>query len=306
MTRILVAEDSVTQAVQIRGLLEDANFQVDVVVNGKLAVRRLAAGDVPDLVLTDMMMPEMDGLELVKAVRVHHAGIPVVLMTAQGTDALAIEALEAGAASYVPKSQLGERLIDEIDHVLHVAKVNRSYEVLLSCLTGNEFRFALPNDVALIDPLVDLLQQMMLGMRLCDSTGRVRVGVALEHALLNAMYRGNLEISSQDMQQSRELLVQGQSASLAERRRGESPYCQRRIHLHAQMSTAEARFTIRDEGPGFDMSKLPPRTDPESLIGEAGRGLLLMRTFMDEVTFNERGNEVTLVKRREVDRSARG
>jgi CheY-like chemotaxis protein len=306
MTRILVAEDSVTQAVQIRGLLEEANFQVDLVVNGKLAVRRLGAGDIPDLVLTDMMMPEMDGLELVKAVRVHHPGIPVILMTAQGTDALAIEALEEGAASYVPKSQLSYRLIDEIDRVLHVATVNRSYELLLSCLTENEFRFELHNDVTLFDPLVDLLQQMMLGMKLCDSTGRVRVGVALEHALLNALYRGNLEINAQEMQNSRELLVQGQTGSLAERRRAEVPYRDRRIHLHARMSTTEARFTIRDEGPGFDTSKLPNRSDPESLVGEAGRGLLLMQTFMDEVTFNDRGNEVTMIKRREVDRSARG
>jgi hypothetical protein len=128
----------------------------------------------------------------------------------------------------------------------------------------------------------------------------------LEHALLNALYRGNLEISAQEMQHSREQLVQGQGACLADRRRAESPYCDRRIHLHVRMSMTEARFTIRDDGPGFDTSKLPHRSDPESLVGEAGRGLLLMQTFMDEVTFNERGNEVTMLKRREVDRSTRG
>jgi CheY-like chemotaxis protein len=306
MTRILVAEDSTTQAVQIRGLLEEANFQVDVVLDGRQAVRRLTSGDSPDLVLTDMMMPEMDGLELVKAIRVHHAHIPVILMTAQGTDALAIEALEEGAASYVPKSQLSYRLIDEIDRVLHAATVNRNYELLLGCLTHNEFLFELHNEVRLFDPLIDLLQQMMVGMGLCDSTGRVRVGVALEHALLNALYRGNLELSAQDLQSSRELLVQGGTAGLVEQRRSQAPYRDRRIHLQVQMSVQEARFVIRDQGPGFDTSKVPSRSDPDSLAGEGGRGLLLMQTFMDEVTFNAQGNEVTMVKRREADRSARG
>lgn len=306
MTRILVAEDSATQAVQIRGLLEEEHYQVVVVADGRQALRRLTAGETPDLVLTDMMMPEMDGLELVKAIRVHHAGIPVILMTAQGTDALAIEALEEGAASYVPKAQLSQRLIDEIERVLHAAGVNRSYELLLGCLIRNEFAFELDNDVALFDPLVDLLQQMMVGMRLCDSTGRVRVGVALEHALLNALYRGNLELSSGDMQTSRELLVQGQAANLVEQRRSQTPYRDRRIHLDVQMSTDAARFVIRDEGPGFDTAKLPKLSDPGSLAQSGGRGLLLMQTFMDEVTFNDQGNEVTMVKRREVDRGARG
>ncbi|MCY2992652.1 MAG: response regulator [Planctomycetota bacterium] len=306
MTRILVAEDSATQAVQIRGLLEREHYQVDLVSDGKQALRRLTSGEKPDLILTDMMMPEMDGLDLVKAVRVHHTSIPVILMTAQGTDALAIEALEEGAASYVSKSQLSQRLIDEIERVLHAARVDRSYEMLLGSLLRNEFIFELPNDVALFDPLVDLLQQMMVGMKLCDSTGRVRVGVALEHALLNALYRGNLEISPAEMQACRELLVQGGGADLVEQRRSQLPYRDRRIHLHVRMSTDEARFVIRDEGPGFDTVKLPKLSDPDSLAQTGGRGLLLMQTFMDEVTFNDQGNEVTMVKRRDVDRSARG
>jgi anti-sigma regulatory factor (Ser/Thr protein kinase) len=57
-----------------------------------------------------------------------------------------------------------------------------------------------------------------------------------------------------------------------------------------------ARFVIRDEGPGFDPHKVPDPTDPENLERESGRGLLLMRSFMDSVAYNPTGNEVTLVK----------
>ena len=300
MTRILVAEDSATQATQIRGLLEEANYEVDLVGNGKEALQRLRSGPGVDLVLTDMVMPLMDGLQLVRAIRVHHSEVPVILMTSQGTDAIAIEALEDGAAGYVPKSQVSLRLADEIAQVLHVSQINRSYERLLGCLTRNEFSFQLSNDVSLIDPLIDLLLQMMMGMKLCDSTGRVRVGLAIEHALLNALYRGNLEISAADMLTTRELLIQEPpSASLVERRLSEPPYCDRKVHLDVRMSPGEARFTIRDEGPGFDVTKLPGQGDPETLENEGGHGLLLMQTFMDEVTFNARGNEVTMVKRRD-------
>ena len=65
------------------------------------------------------------------------------------------------------------------------------------------------------------------------------------------------------------------------------------------MTDDECRFVIRDEGPGFDPNSLPDATDP-ARPAPCGRGLLLMRTFMDEVHFNEKGNEVTLVKRRTV------
>jgi len=300
MTKILVAEDSATQAVQIRGLLEEFNYQVEVVANGKEALQRLRSGPGIDLVLTDMVMPVMDGLQLVRAVRVHHSEIPVILMTNQGTDAIAIEALEDGAAGYVPKSQLSLKLVDEVAQVLHVAHVNRSYERLLGCLVHNEFSFQLSNDVALVDPLIDLLLQMMLGMKLCDSTGRLRVGLAIEHALLNALYRGNLEISSDQLRTTRELLMQEPpAAGLVDQRLSQAPYCDRKIYLDVRMSPVEAVFTVRDEGPGFDVSKLPGKGDPEVLETEGGRGLLLMQTFMDEVQFNAQGNEVTMRKRRE-------
>lgn len=300
MSRILVAEDSSTQAVLIRGILEEAHYEVDLVEDGRQALQSLDGGGQYDLVLTDMVMPEMDGLHLVRAIRTHHAGTPVILMTGQGTDQLAIEALEEGAAGYVPKAQLHERLVDEIAQVLHMAGMEKSYKGLLDCLMRTEFAFELENNVSLIAPLVDLLQQMMMGMQLCDSTARLRAGVALEHALLNSLYRGNLEIGPEEVPNTREMLLEGEAPHLVEERLSQPPYCDRKIHLDAVLTTEEASFVIRDEGNGFDTSKVPNPGDPDSLEQEGVHGLLLMQTFMDEVIFNGEGNEVRLVKRREV------
>ncbi len=299
MTRILVAEDSSTQAVQICRLLQEAGYEVELVPDGKQAVRRLENEEKFDLVLTDMMMPEMDGLQLVRAIRVHHSETPVILMTGQGTDALAVEALEDGAAGYVPKSQLVDKLEYEIERVLNASRVNRSYELLLGSLVRNELEFHLRNDVTLIDPLIDLLQQMMAGMKLCDATSRVRVCLALEHALLNALFRGNLEIGAGDVPNIYDVVKNASPPELVFQRLSSGPYRERKILLAASMSPERARFVIRDEGPGFDHSKLPKPGEPDALEREGGHGLLLIQTFMDEVSFNEAGNEVTMVKRRE-------
>ncbi|MBC8875511.1 MAG: response regulator [Planctomycetes bacterium] len=300
MSRILVAEDSSTQVVLIRGILEDEDYEVDVVTNGKQALQRLEEGGDYDLVLTDMVMPEMDGLQLARAIRAHHAGTPVILMTGKGTDELAIEALEDGAAGYVPKSRMSDRLVDEVTQVLHMASMERSYKGLLDCLGRTQFIFELENNVSLIDPLVDLLQQMMTGMHLCDSTARLRAGVVLEHALLNALYRGNLEISPEEMLNTREMLFQGEAPQLVKERLSQPPYCDRKIYLDALLTKKDATFVIRDEGSGFDTSKIPNPGAPDSLEQEGVHGLLLMQTFMDEVVFNDEGNEVRMVKRREV------
>ena len=67
------------------------------------------------------------------------------------------------------------------------------------------------------------------------------------------------------------------------------------------LASTEAQWTIRDEGPGFDVRALPDPTDPEYLERPHGRGLFLMRTFMSEVAYNDRGNEVRMVKRKSTE-----
>jgi anti-sigma regulatory factor (Ser/Thr protein kinase) len=159
-------------------------------------------------------------------------------------------------------------------------------------LTESESVFVLHNELALIQVLVNHLLQMLRCMPLGDETERLRVGIAVEEALRNAYYHGNLEVG-------RAVGAVNHKAyhELARQRNLELPYRDRRIYVRARVSRSEAVFVIRDDGPGFDPTQLPPAVDVGESARLPGRGLNLMRSIMDEVTFNAAGNEVSLRKR---------
>ena len=298
MPSILVVDDSAVDRAMVDGVLKrDPTLSVELVDNGHVALTRLKEASF-DAVVTDLQMPEVNGLQLVTTIRVDHPHIPVILMTAHGSEALAIEALEQGAASYVPKRQLSDLLLDTVQEVVSLSSAQRAYEHLINCFDYAEFGLSLENNVELIEPLVDYVQQIVAGMQLCDATGGYQVGVALREALLNALYRGNLEITREQIEEEREKLLEGIHTSLFDRRCAEQPYRDRKIQAQIRIDRNEARFIVRDEGPGFDVASIPTPGDEASMGGTSGRGYVLMSTFMDEVTYNDKGNEVTLLIRR--------
>ena len=149
---------------------------------------------------------------------------------------------------------------------------------------------------ALIPPLVGFLKESVFRMSGSDDTGLIQMTVALREALLNAMEHGNLELDSALREQD-----DHSYHDLQRQRRTQKPYSDRRVHVTSRESRGQAVFVIRDDGPGFDITKLPDPTDPANLEKRSGRGLLLMRAFMSEVKHNDRGNELTLVWRRRDD-----
>ena len=300
MAKILVVDDSAVDRRFVGGLLQrESTYLVEFAEDGADALAKIRQAP-PDIIVTDLQMPNRNGLELVSAVRMHHTGIPIILMTGHGSEGLAVEALQRGAAGYVPKPQLGECLLDAVSQALSLAQADHTYERLIACLHECEFDFELDNDPELVDALVDLIQQMAAGMGLTDATGRFRLGAAVKEAVQNALYRGNLELTY-----AQALDVRGDLSDelmqLVLERRMQSPYCDRRVLVHVRMNLQEATFVIRDGGNGFKNANHVPPAVPGALENKGGRGLVLMRAFMDQVTFNEVGNEVTLVMRRESD-----
>ena len=152
MPSVLVVDDSSVERRLIGGLLQkDEELDVRFAENGIAALQEMARAE-PDLVISDLQMPAMNGLELVREIKVHHSHVPVVLMTAHGSESIAIEALKEGASSYVPKDNLAESLSSCVSQILSIAAADRTSEELMNCLDECEFSFELDNDPGLIDP----------------------------------------------------------------------------------------------------------------------------------------------------------
>ncbi len=127
--------------------------------------------------------------------------------------------------------------------------------------------FSLPSEISLMHPLLDYLlgRVAALGVAGKDNT---HLFIALDEAFVNAVKHGNKFDATKT------------------------------VCLTADLSAQEARFTIEDQGAGFDVRNIPDPCDPANLFKTSGRGVLLIHNIMDEVQYNERGNRITLVKKR--------
>lgn len=291
MSSILVVDDCLTDRRRAGGLLSRAGFEITYAANGVEAIACLNEKR-PDAIVTDLQMPEMDGLTLVTTVTRDHPFVPVVVITSQGSELVAVQALQAGAASYVPKRDLGSQLVETVHRVCLAAGEDRDSARLAERVIHHQVRYELENDLSLIPPTVRVVRESLAGFRRYDESGALRVAIAFEEALLNAFYHGNLEVTS-DLRDDEP----NEFYQLAQRRCAEYPYRDRKVTIDLAITSVEIRIRIADEGPGFDPAALPDPTDPENIARASGRGLLLIRTFMDEIAHNARGNEIAMMKR---------
>ncbi|MGW7289673.1 response regulator transcription factor [Streptomyces sp. NPDC054847] len=118
MQSILVVDDDPTVAEVVTGYLERAGFAVDRAADGPQALR-LATGRRPDLVVLDLMLPGMDGLEVCRRLRAgEQAPVPVIMLTARGDEDDRILGLEVGADDYVTKPFSPRELVLRVESVL--------------------------------------------------------------------------------------------------------------------------------------------------------------------------------------------
>jgi CheY-like chemotaxis protein len=194
---ILVVDDSAVDR-QLAGRLieKQSHLSVGYATGGEEALTMIRHQP-PDLVVTDLLMPGMDGLELVRILREEFPRLPVVLMTGHGSETVASEALRVGAASYVPKGRFAQDLVPTLRKVLERAKTERRPERLVESLVYCDTGYMLDNDAELVGSLVEQVQHNLVRIRFCDASGALQIGSALEAALLNAVYHGNLELSSE-------------------------------------------------------------------------------------------------------------
>lgn len=293
MAHVLVVDDSPLDRRLATRMLEEIGLDVIGAMHGKDALAQIELS-APDLVLTDMQMPEMDGLQLVQHVTDSYPAVPVILMTAFGSEELAVKALQIGAASYVPKHNLARDLVGTVKNVLAVARAKHATRAMMGCMSRLESDYVISNTLEGLDALIGNVKDQLRHMHLFGEHDILRIGTSVYEALINAIEHGNLELNA-----SHRELPSVEYRRLFEQRGLQAPYRTRHVYFTSKLTRSSAMFMVRDQGPGFDPSKLPDPTDPENVGRVNGRGLFLIRTFMDDVRFNDRGNEITMIRRRD-------
>lgn len=298
MTVVLLVDDAVDDRRRARSILDSCTtLEVHEAEDGLEALERLETLR-PDVIVSDLHMPRMDGLQLVRETRLRETLVPIVIITAHGNEEIAAQALQQGASGYVPKSILEAALVNEVQRVADLAGMHHSKRRLMTSLASYEATFRLPNDIHVVPALVEHVQLVVSDMKVLNETDRLRVSVALHESLFNAILHGNLELQSDELKRARDEESTANRHDAVERRSQEEPYCLRQVNVGIKIDEEGVAIRICDEGPGFHPDDVSDPTDPTNLTKECGRGLLLMRMFMDEVAFNDTGNQVTMLKRR--------
>ncbi|HET7896863.1 MAG TPA: ATP-binding protein, partial [Flavisolibacter sp.] len=154
--KLLLADDNIDMREYLRRLLS-ASYEVTAVANGREALLS-AQKTKPDLILSDVMMPEMDGFELVKRLKENPAtqNIPVILLSARAGEEATIEGLQTGADDYLVKPFSARELLSRIDSNIKIAqsrvmaftqlyRLFMDAPVAIAILRGAEQRFELAN-----------------------------------------------------------------------------------------------------------------------------------------------------------------
>ncbi|HEV7242917.1 MAG TPA: response regulator transcription factor [Thermoanaerobaculia bacterium] len=102
MTRVLIVEDNADLAYGLRNNLEIEGYEVEVAADGARGLDRARAAR-PDLMILDLMLPELDGFRVLRALRAEELAMPVLILTARGEEADKVRGLKLGADDYVTK-----------------------------------------------------------------------------------------------------------------------------------------------------------------------------------------------------------
>lgn len=272
MTRIaLIVDDELEVSELLAEHLRRWGFEPTIQNQGKDAVD-WARQQKPELILLDLMLPDADGYSICETLKLDRETnrIPIIMITARTLHEDRVHGLQVGADRYITKpftaDQLHRAILDAIAWQQELAKHG----------TEGAIRFHLQSDTQYLDELNHLLGSLFLFSGLAPNQIR-QLTTAVRELGTNAIEWGHQKDSD------------------------------RIVTVDYRIDPEKVTIDIKDTGPGFNPDNLPHAAQPDDPVGhmmvretlglrEGGFGILMSRGLVDELTYNEKGNEVRLVK----------
>ncbi|MGE0468478.1 MAG: hypothetical protein Nkreftii_002584 [Candidatus Nitrospira kreftii] len=286
--QLLVVDSCLETQARIAQHLQGRGFSI-VSTHDPVAALATIESAAPDIVLTDLFLPDAGGLRLVKELKARHDPRPVIVMAQDAPEPMILEALRVGAADYLHKPITEE----ELAHAIQRARGLLPGDLAdLQGVCRSEYRLTMDSDPGHIPGIISWLMKTTASA--LPPMRRLHLQGALQELLFNAIEHGNLEIFYQEKQ---EALADGLYEQLLAQRLAQARLRDRRVIIHAlyEKSGASLLYRITDEGKGFKWRSLLMRSQEVCESEDAnGRGIFLTRSFFPGLAYNERGNEVTI------------
>ena len=235
--KILIAEDSITQAMQLQNILEVNGYDAAIAANGREALQSIGASR-PSIVISDIIMPEMDGYELCRQIKssASYRDISVILLTSLSQPQAVIWALQCGADKFITKPYDEKHLLSTIEH-LHLNKnlqspqeiqegISISYRGESYLITSNRLQIlnlllstyetAMAKNLDLMEAQDELKRlNKELEERVQKRTETLRIEIAERKAAQAALQAKNEELNAvtQQLWQAAKLATMGELAS---------------------------------------------------------------------------------------------
>jgi serine/threonine-protein kinase RsbW len=264
--RILIVDNNDELRAMLEQVLQELGHEVVATGDRELALAREDLDEF-DLIISDLTEDEHSGVQLLSEIKRKRLMVPVVVSSEEGQQPGIVKAFKMGAANYLRSPYNKDELRNIVEKTL-AYKLRFVDDLKILPHVREKIDFELPSDVSLMNGVLQYLIERVSQLGLIKPE-RSNLFVALDEAFVNAVKHGNHN-------DPRKL-----------------------VRITAELSSKEARFTVEDEGEGFNVQEIPDPRDPSNLFKSSGRGVLLIYNIMDEVQYNERGNRLTMVKRPE-------
>lgn len=257
-----------------------------------LEALELAQNNQFDLIITDISLPKMNGVDFIKKIRESGNYTPFIIITGDSNIELAIDTFRMGAIDFFLKPFRIKSIKTVIERFssMHMNKAELIHSQDFLQLTEEGFYELLPK-IDRVNYYVNLLIQKISDLPNMFEEDKLALKVTLYELISNAIEHGTAGIN---YTQKKEILENNEDYFKKVEER-----CQdsnKKIQIRTYYKANEIQISIEDEGIGFNPNDVPDPIKNPSANLFSGRGLFLTKLNIDKIEFNEKGNKVTITR----------